>query len=268
MLAECVQRRAVCNSEKLTQYQLLIDMIKFQRLVKGVCILAFWGMYLNGYGQKRMYLSYEFGVSVQMANFKNPQQNVDYKQDTPPIPAFVFTRQLYKSWHLETGIYQGALGVDLTKGGAFDSTSVQFAQEQIQVPLRVQSRMRVFDNHLHLFATVGVNLVFSSGGYTFSFATTENTTEVLTKKLHYKPTYVLGELGTGFDLFLGKRFFIGGRYRFNLGFANILDIEVNTLTNGENEIEEYFLTSQGSFHIFMLSMGFRIGKLDKVRKIE
>ena len=230
-------------------------------------MLVFLSLCSAGYSQKKMYLSYEFGVGLHAANFKNPQQNVDYKQDVPPIPAFVLTRQLHQSWYIEAGVYQGALGVNMTKRGAFDSTSVQFAQEQIHVPLRVQSRIQVFDNHLHLFATLGANLVFSSGGYTFTLTTARNTTEALTKSLKYKPTYVLGELGVGFDLFLSKRFFIGGKYRFNLGFANILDIEVNTFTNGENTVEEYFLTSSGSFHAFMLSLGFRIGKLDKVKKI-
>ncbi|HAS47409.1 MAG TPA: hypothetical protein DCS93_43430 [Microscillaceae bacterium] len=242
-------------------------MIKFKGLIKSICLLVLLGLYSTGYSQKKMYLAYEFGVSLHGANFKNPQQNVEYKQDVPPIPAFVFTRQLHQSWYIETGIYQGALGVNMTKKGEFDSTSVQFAQEQVQVPLRVQSRVQVFDNHLHLFASLGANVVFSSGGYTFTFTTAKNTTETLNKKLKYRPTYVLGELGVGFDLFLGKRFFIGGRYRFNLGFANVLDIAVSTLTNGENSVEEYFLTSSGSFHAFMLSLGFRIGKLDKVKKI-
>ncbi|OJJ23375.1 hypothetical protein BKI52_03160 [marine bacterium AO1-C] len=242
-------------------------MMRFQRLIKFIYLLALLHIFNVGYSQKKMYLSYEFGVSLHAANFKNPQQNVDYKQDVPPIPAFVFTRQLHKSWYVEAGIYQGALGADMTKRGEFDSTSVQFTQEQIHVPVRVQSRMSVFDNHLHLFATLGANLIFSSGGYRFEFVTAKNTTQTLNKNVRYKPTYVLGELGAGFDLFLGKRFFIGGRYRFNLGFVNILDIEVSTFTNGENTIEEYFLTSSGSFHAFMLSLGFRIGKLDKVKKI-
>lgn len=238
---------------------------KYQRYL--AFLLVFLLLIDVGYGQKKMYLSYEMGITFNRVTFNNPQRNVNLEQNTVPIPGFIITRQIKKSWYVETGIYQGFLGADMIKSGEFDSTNVQFAQEQIHIPLRVQTRTTVFDDHLHLFATIGANVVLASGGYTFEFITQNNNTEALNKRLRYKPTYILGELGMGFDLFLSKRFFVGGRYRFNLGFTQILNIMVTTLTAGENNIEDYNLVGHGSFHAFMISMGFRIGKLDKVKKI-
>ena len=207
--------------------------LKLKKYRSYLTLLLLFQLFVNAsYGQKRMYLSYEMGVTFNRVNFNNPQRNVNLEQNTVPIPGFIFTRQIKKFWYLETGIYQGFLGADMIKSGEFDSTNVQFAQEQIHVPLRVQTRTTVFDNHLHLFATIGANLVLGSGGYTFEFTTVNNNTETLNKRLKYKPTYVLGELGLGFDLFLSKRFFVGGRYRFNLGFTQILNIMVTTLTTG------------------------------------
>ena len=102
--------------------------------------------------------------------------------------------------------------------------------------------------------------VFGMGDYDYFLYSFHKNTKLNTNKLDLKKNYTLFEFGIGTDIYLTKNFFLGFRYRYNIGFDKIITINAKTRHILETNDIDYFLNSKGNYHAFMISFGYKISK--------
>jgi len=112
-------------------------MIKLQKILLIVFAAA---LTIDVYGQKNTLLTYEVGSTYKELNFINPQGLVEFDNGGNGIPGLIVTQQIYHSLYLETGIYNDFLGCDMILIDKLDTTNLLLAQNEINIPLRIQFR--------------------------------------------------------------------------------------------------------------------------------
>lgn len=228
------------------------------KLKSSVWLFLFSLMLLqNAHGQKTTLLSYEFGLNQKEINFNNPQGVVSFYNNRVGVSGLVLSQQIYKWLYLETGIYNDFLGCDMVVENNGGSNLI-LAQDQLNLPLRLQFRKSYFNEKIDAFLSVGANFVVGMGDYIYSFNSTQNETVLNTNKKDLKEDYGLVELGIGTDVYLTKNLFLGIRYRFGFGFSKIIDIHTITGNGADSNQIDYFLKSKGNYNAFVFTIGYRI----------
>ncbi len=250
---------ATSHMQNVSNYTIKITnlMIKLQNIL----LIAFTAaITFDVYGQRNTLLTYEVGVTHKEFNFVNPQGLVKFYNSGNGVPGLIVTQQIYHSLYLETGIYNDFLGCDMILTDELDTTNLLLAQDEIHIPLRIQFREEYLKGRINLFLSAGPMFVFGMGDYSYFLYSANNNTELNTNKLEFKKNYALIEFGIGTDIYLTKNLFVGFRYRYNIGFDKIIDINANTRHVSETNDIDYFLNSKGNYHALMISFGYRISK--------
>ncbi|MGZ5280943.1 MAG: hypothetical protein ACXWEY_01580 [Bacteroidia bacterium] len=220
----------------------------------------------RSFGQKNTFITYEVGIPKDKLTFHNPQNNIIFRPSSLGVPGITLTQEIKKFLYFETGAYTDFIGADMVSTGS-DTTNLIFAQNQIHFPVRIQLRKSLFKERLNLSISAAPMFVF--GWYespAYGFYSKRNQTIAISHKYFFKENYTLFELGSGIDIRLHKHLFIGLKYRYNLGTKNILDIEAETRRNNSAENANYYLKSNGTYHAFMFSFGYRISKFWNQKK--
>lgn len=220
-------------------------------------ILVFISISQDCYGKTSTIIAYEVGPTKDDISFFNPQHNVNFYNDPTGVPGLVVTQQLYKSLYFETGVYSEYIGLNMVLLQPEDTTNLIFAQEEIQIPLRLQLRQYFFNGRLDFFMSAGAMIVIGKDGWSYLYTKNNNTVLTIDKYIN-KNNYALIEFGVGADLFITKNFFVGIKYRYNAGISPKLDMEYHTQGLEQNNRTDYYIKSNGNYHSFMTSIGYRI----------
>ena len=230
------------------------------KLIPLLVILVFIAISQDCFGKTSTIIAYEVGPTKDDISFFNPQHNVKFNSDPTGVPGLVVTQQLYKSLYFETGVYSDYIGMDMVLLQSADTTNLIFSQEEIQVPLRLQLRQYFFNGRLDFYMSAGTMIVIGNDGWSDLY-TKNNKTILTTDKYLNKNNYTLMEFGVGADFFISKNFFIGIKYRYTAGFSTKFDMEYHTQGLDQNNRTDYFVKSNGNYHSFMGSIGYRISWL-------
>ncbi len=230
-------------------------MIKIQNILLIVFTLA---LTIDLHGQRNTLLTYEVGVTQKEFNFINPQGLVKFHNSGNGVPGLIVTQKIYQSLYFETGIYNDFLGCDMTLINELDTTNLILAQDEIQIPLRIQFQQEYLKGRVNLFLTAGPMFVLGMGDYSYYLHSAQGNAELNTNKLEFRKNYALFEFGIGSNIYLTKNFFAGFRYRYNIGFDKKIDIFSTTQHVSEPNNIDYFLNSKGNYHAIMISFGYRI----------
>lgn len=223
--------------------------------IKLLLFAVFYSISITSQGQSSTLISYEVGPNNHFANF-NSQSEIDYRPSKEGVPGIVVTQQVFKDIYIESGVYNNFFGFDMIYTGTTDTSNLIFAQEQLNIPLRLQFRHAFLKNHLVISMTTGANFVFGVGDNTYTFYSSNNY-DIETNNLTYKDSYTLLEFGIGANVFIGKHFFFGVNYRLNKGFNEMFNL---TATSNEQNVN-YKLSSTGDYHALMFSIGYRISQI-------
>ena len=223
--------------------------------IKLLLIVAFLSIAIAAMGQNSTLISYEVGPGYHLANF-SAQSDVEYRPGKSGIPGIVITQQVFKDLYIESGVYNNFLGYDMIYSGSCDTSNLIFAQDQLNIPLRLQFRQSLFKNHLVISMSTGANFVLGVGDNTYTFFSS-NDYEIETNNLTYRDNYTLMEFAIGTNVFIGKHFFLGVNYRFNKGFGDMF--YVNAKSDHQNM--SYELSSTGDYYALMFSIGYRISQI-------
>ncbi|MEA4841128.1 MAG: hypothetical protein VB110_09010 [Bacteroidales bacterium] len=218
-------------------------------------------------GQMKTNFSIEWGKAQDVVHFSSPQQNVTLNNNSSGIIGLLLSQQLTDILYVETGLYPSKFTkLDVTKM-SIDTTHLQLNKEEYHIPIRLRLQKSIMDERLSFFVSGGVILAcptkrkihygLHSNTPLLSYSDLPSLT---TNKFLYTEKYALFELGTGVDVKLNSKLYLGLRYRYTFGWKNHINIEAVGVSP-KAEITNYHLSSQGDYHSFTLSATYQIGTL-------
>lgn len=226
--------------------------------MKQTLLTLFLCLSLKSTAQLSTFLSYDAGVPKDEFSYSSSIGDTDHLIYKLPTIGFRITQQVYKQFYAEAGFYIDFMAVDMIN--EIDSTNLGFAQNQFQIPLRLQFRQTLFKDRIHLTVSGGFNYVIDFYENYYEFITAKETFQVNTINYNFNSKYFLAEIGMGMDVMLTKNFYLGIRYYLNYGIENILTIDAE-IYNGNEIVSNHTVRSNGSYRFLAFTLGYRISRI-------
>lgn len=192
-------------------------------------------VFQHAFAQKKT----SIGLQVGFANDYNGVTDNGNWLRSKPLTTFlggvVVRHHFSPIFSVETGILhkKHAMGVSIesTEGEAFHQSYSDFDIRSLQIPLRLRSRVNLWDNKLFLVPNVGVQYAFNLDHQSIG---SSNSAESLATYMVYKEleiqtlrqSFFLVEAGLGLEFPLAKRLDFGLGVDYVNGFQKTMDMQV------------------------------------------
>jgi hypothetical protein len=224
-------------------------------------LVILFAIEFNIYSQRNTFLSYELGLTKPEFYVFNPQKDITKQIERGIFEGIVLNQEIFKSINVELGFNYHLCVNQYVSYKNVDTTSVFFDNEEFQIPIRLQYRKTYFEDKLQVFLSSGTILCLAlKDSPVYGSGSTNRSTNLTDVNYNFINNHALLELGAGADIFITKNFFLGLRYKYTVGFKQILNYEAYAM-DANSSRSDYVIRTNGNCHSLSIGLGYRISSI-------